>query len=508
MKSISIRKNSGIFTLIIYACTLLIVMHYHEPGFDEAQAWLIARDSSIIELLTVICHYEGHPPFWHLILMPLAKSGVPFEIGLKLPGFVFSTISAAITIFKAPFPLIIRCLIPFTYFPFYQYGVISRPYSLLAVGFMLAAWLYKDRNNHPFAFGAALSVMSASSLYGMVFSAGIAVFWVWELFSNRITWYEIRRSKQIHSLSILLILNLAILATIYPYPDTFAISIGNGEKSVMLLYLLFGAPADATCCDYYSQVHVSKSLFQTLIYVLIGCLVNITIFVSAKTHGKLGLYVIPATLFVIVGGLIWFMPHHLGVLVLFYIFFFWCCMDEEGECGPRTIQPQWHWPKSVSFIYRYISPILLVTTLGISLYWSFTACSNDVKLNYGEGRIAAAYIKEKHLDQNPILAGLIPCFEDGISTLAYFDKNLYINLNNHDENKSYVLHKVDRRLFETDLLLPPDTIFVSSNNFNRTLQDYVGAHDYVLLKTIESNTIWKDKTSTTKYYFYARRDSF
>ena len=34
----------------------------HEPWFDEAQAWVIARDNSLKDILFFIPHYEGHPP--------------------------------------------------------------------------------------------------------------------------------------------------------------------------------------------------------------------------------------------------------------------------------------------------------------------------------------------------------------------------------------------------------------------------------------------------------------
>jgi len=48
-------------------------MYFHEPWFDEVQAWMIARCATIKELLTVIPHYEGHPPLWHMILMPIVE---------------------------------------------------------------------------------------------------------------------------------------------------------------------------------------------------------------------------------------------------------------------------------------------------------------------------------------------------------------------------------------------------------------------------------------------------
>ena len=55
---------------------------FHEPWFDEAQSWAIARSGTIKEILFEIPHYEGHPPLWHLILVPFAKLGAPYELSL------------------------------------------------------------------------------------------------------------------------------------------------------------------------------------------------------------------------------------------------------------------------------------------------------------------------------------------------------------------------------------------------------------------------------------------
>ena len=130
-KNIVTRQNkisSAWFVLALYMGLLVLVMCFHEPWLDEAQAWQIARCISLKDLFTTRTHYEGHPPLWHLILMPFAKLGMPYEFSLKGVSFVISSISMGLIIFRAPFPKIVRYLLPFNYFFFYQYGVISRDY--------------------------------------------------------------------------------------------------------------------------------------------------------------------------------------------------------------------------------------------------------------------------------------------------------------------------------------------------------------------------------------------
>lgn len=67
----------------MYAVVVIVVMCFHEPWFDEAQSWLIARDCSWHDLLLVRPHYEGHPPLWWLLLAIPARLGVPYEWGIK-----------------------------------------------------------------------------------------------------------------------------------------------------------------------------------------------------------------------------------------------------------------------------------------------------------------------------------------------------------------------------------------------------------------------------------------
>ena len=53
-----------------------LLIPYHEIWRDEAQAWLIARDTPLKDLFSVLKH-EGHPAGWFLLLMPFAKAGLP-----------------------------------------------------------------------------------------------------------------------------------------------------------------------------------------------------------------------------------------------------------------------------------------------------------------------------------------------------------------------------------------------------------------------------------------------
>ena len=63
----------------VFVLSLLYVGFRHEAWFDEAQAWLIARDDTPWRILSQTARYEGTPPLWHLLLWAPAHLGYPYR---------------------------------------------------------------------------------------------------------------------------------------------------------------------------------------------------------------------------------------------------------------------------------------------------------------------------------------------------------------------------------------------------------------------------------------------
>jgi hypothetical protein len=501
-----------IITLLLYASALIVIMYYHEPWFDEAQAWLIARDATIKELFSSITHYEGHPPFWFLILMPFAKLGVPFEIGIKSVNFIIVTLAMGIFIFKAPFNRFIRCTIPFTYFFFYQYGIISRPYSLMMLGFVLSALTFKERNEKPFRFVAALSLICAASAYGMIIAAGISLVWLWEMVGKSFSCNKMKlffKSKNFYALSLFFIFNILLLFCIYPYPDTYAINVVKEPKLEMLFYMFFIAPADATCSFGYGG-----SEFQFLFCIIISIIIVAAMLEVTGMAQKRALFIIPYVLFASFGGMVYFWYHHVGIITMFYMFLFWCCFDEI----PKAIETQKITPPKHLY---YIGYLLVYIMIGISIYWSISASINEISLNYGTGRETAEFIVDNKLDQKNILVAWREIENQdtgdndqdynsllGIPALAYFDKNIFYNFNNKLDNKCYISHEIDTNGYYTKELIRnyyPD-ILLGTDDSAYTFGSEVNMDDFSLVKSVNGNTIWKSTTAEYRQFIYIRKD--
>ena len=176
-----IKYKYEILTLCIYVVFSIVMFAFHEPWYDEIQAFSLARDASIKELIFYIPHYEGHPPLYSLLLAPFAKAGLPFELSLRLVTFPFSVCATYLLVFKAPFKRIVRCVLPFTFFVYYNYTIICRPYALLFCSFMLAAYFYKNRNSKPFSYIFSLMFMCLCSLYGILFAGCFCIVWTYEI---------------------------------------------------------------------------------------------------------------------------------------------------------------------------------------------------------------------------------------------------------------------------------------------------------------------------------------
>lgn len=124
-----LRKAVPILGLLLFATTLAVSIRHHEPWRDEIQAWLLARDSHSLAELWHNSRYEGHPLLWHVLLFFLTRftSDPTAMQGLH---WLIACANAGLLLFIAPFPLWLRLVWCFSYFPFFEYGVIARNYAL------------------------------------------------------------------------------------------------------------------------------------------------------------------------------------------------------------------------------------------------------------------------------------------------------------------------------------------------------------------------------------------
>jgi len=170
---------------ILYAIGILYGITQHEPWRDEAQAWLIVRDTSFSGLLKMLPS-EGHPPLWYLLLMPFAKLGMPYMCMNLLNGLIMIA-AVYLLLFKTKLPLIVRLVLPFSYFFFFEYSLIARNYGLVVFFCMAIISLYPARFNKPVLYGLCVAGLFNSHVLAFPLAAGLWILYAVEAAQRKLT---------------------------------------------------------------------------------------------------------------------------------------------------------------------------------------------------------------------------------------------------------------------------------------------------------------------------------
>lgn len=396
------KMRLEIVILMIYIGLQCMMIYFHEPWFDEAQAWDIARDGSLKEILFEVTHYEGHPALWHLILMPFAKIGCEFNVTISIINLVFMAGSVALILFISPFPRIIRVILPFTYFFAYQYGVVSRPYCMMTLAFLLLAITYKNRNSNPLKYILCLIFLCATSAYGIIMAGGLAIVWVIEIFKE-IGLGKMFSDKRCWLLAVLLLYALAIIVRIIPYEDTWAMSIVKGNVGIQLIsrliYVFFSLPSDLFFTSTYTTDYLTPfSPLELTIDSIIGILILFLIFKCAKKKKMILSFLVPYILFGIFCSFVYIYVHHTGIILLFMIFWFWTLMEQETDNEKTGI------PDIVSNnIAKNLVIIFISLGMLIPVVWSVGSYVVDIIYEYNFGKCEAEFLEEHDLTDNSIV---------------------------------------------------------------------------------------------------------
>jgi hypothetical protein len=160
--------------LFVYGLLLAWVIPHHEAWFDEAQAWLIARDSSLVDLVAHRLHYEGAPAFWHLLLWVEVRLGVSF-LGMHLIAGAVAVAGMYVWLRYSRLPRAVNLLTPFTFYVVFQYAVVARDYVLAPLLIFVLTALYSNRRSSPWVFALVAGVLANCSLHMASVATGMAI---------------------------------------------------------------------------------------------------------------------------------------------------------------------------------------------------------------------------------------------------------------------------------------------------------------------------------------------
>lgn len=406
------NRLAEIIAFIGFLALSIVMFVFHEPWYDEIQAWMVASDASISDMIWHLPHFEGHPPFWTLFLTIFAKTGVPMEIGLRIPTLLFSGVAAYLVIFKAPFHKWIRCLIPFSYFLFYQYTVICRPYSLMFLGFVLAAYFYKERNKKPARYLVALFLLCMSSAYGIMFAGVLCLIWTVEIIKELKGKEFVKRAlkdTRTWLLFTMLMLAIGLLVIIWPADNAFAqVRVVEFSAIRCLIYTFLVLPADALLSDValtgrlQQYDTIIQADYATILCIFITIALYFVMITAAHIYRKKAVLILPYVAFAGYAALGYFYNHHIGIVPLFILFVFWTAFSDKPEeiKLPGFVEKL---EKSMPGIAKKAGYFFVILALGMSLFWTVSAIKNDIKHAAWYAKDLAAMLQEYELTDYSIV---------------------------------------------------------------------------------------------------------
>lgn len=447
------RTLALLLAFVLYIAIIAIVMCFHEPWFDEAQSWLIARDSPIASIFSVRPHYEGHPPFWNLLLAIAAKNGIPYEFGIKGIQLICASLLGAWLIFKSPFKRtssLVTFLIPFTYFACFQYGVTSRPYALLCLSLLVAAhyWNSADsKTSSAWKLAISLMFMCLLSVYGIAFAAGFTIAWIWRVFSKNVNenlnedlsktrnktldFNAIFRAikatiipsiasnlARLISWGLIAIFGVANLALAWPAKNAFATraTIDGNSTIAKCFAFIFVMPSESMFTSFYGDISMRRMPFDFL-PIAICTIFSLAIWAFAiritKRRKLLVVLVIPYLVLTIV-AIRYFTLHHSGLIFVFLLSVLWISHIKEPLSSKdipaifvKIAPTKFRFIKNSAFKINLLISIILAP----SLIWNAFACVNDILFDYSPSRAVAQYISSNHLQNKRFVASWLHNYE-------------------------------------------------------------------------------------------------
>lgn len=173
------KKNViNLVILLVYLAIQITISLHHEAWRDESQAWILARNTSFIEIFS-LCASEGHPCLWFLLLKLCVKLGVSFY-HFSYISIIIMTAAAAVLLWKSPFHIFTKICILLSPIYYYYNSVICRVYAVAVLLVVLLCCLWEERFSKPLAYSLVIACLFQSH----ILFAGLALGCMIEMIIN------------------------------------------------------------------------------------------------------------------------------------------------------------------------------------------------------------------------------------------------------------------------------------------------------------------------------------
>lgn len=232
----------------LYCCVQVWMCLVHEAWGDEAQAWLLARDNSLLDLFYRRLHYEGTPGLWHLLLWIETRLGVSYR-GMHFITSALAAVGIYLFLRFAPLPRWLKLLFPFIFAILYQGPIVARSYLLTLPLIAALSVLRRHTRQRPVAYAALLGLLVNTSALGALLAIGLIAEWLFSAVRCR---WRFTRSAMLRAAVVTILLWSAALYSILPAPDGhfgFLGGLASRPAAARVLGKLTGTPVEAAISD-------------------------------------------------------------------------------------------------------------------------------------------------------------------------------------------------------------------------------------------------------------------
>jgi hypothetical protein len=388
------RRTPETICLALYSALVAFAIAHHEPWADEAQAWQLARSLTPWQLLHTYLHYEGSPGLWHLFLWMLIHLGVGYT-GVHWICGAIALAGTAILLYRSPFPLYLRLLLPFTFFLAFQYAVIARSYVLVPILLFSTVALWK---RNPVLLAVLLGLMANLAAHATVMAVGMS--FVYFLDGSYRRW---PKQTLLAAASVLIAACAFALWTAYPAHDVIIVSYHPRGVAIAPL-----SPA----------VKLLVGSLRSLLFGLCDPWWLSLFFWAAVLVAMAGMrrlrFLVPVLLLAIFSGLALDSFWHLGLKFVLLLAIFWVIWD--GLPAGRN---------------RILLEAALLFTVFTQIAWTAYSVNFERKHDYSPDLATARFLKP-YVDQGLPIAST-HLLDEGVASFhsvgiePYFHENLFIN---------------------------------------------------------------------------------
>ena len=417
-------QSTESITFICFCALTVVMLFFHDLNHEESQLYLLAKDSGITDLVFVLPHYMDVSPAYMLILFILSKTGLPATIALHLVSAPFSFASAYLIIFKAPFHKLVRFFLPFTFFLFYEYTVISSPYAILIFAFILLAIVFPKRNEKHVVYTLFLALLGACGLYGILFSLCFTIIWLVENTAffqasggSGKKYKSVKKGLIICPILLVLFGMLFIFVSI-PNTDSFSRLLTDHKHWFRnLIYTLFIMPSDAifSDVDFVGLLQNESSKFVNFrplslcAYFSSAAIVFVSYLIT-YINKKSRYFLFPYFVFAIVAAVGNLYNYQIGIFVPFQVFLMWICYKREDtmENSKSTKRSIPGWIDAINVAHKNIvykgGLVVLVSCMSMSLVWTIFSCFSDIRFDVWYAKQLNDVIDKYHLGEYQIVS--------------------------------------------------------------------------------------------------------